>query len=420
MDKIPPLTGKKCSDGVSKPISYLDIATALPLIPDYGDPRDPAVRAKYAYLQSGICLIGNAFLLSAKLILSIIWGSVAVLGDALNHTADVAVSISIILAFRWSKKEADEEHPHGHGRIEDVLAIVVASMVVFMGVLIIREAVGKFANPTIEGSILFSGLMVIFAFIKALMATLSFAVAKRIDSDAIRGDAWNHTTDVLISLSLAAAIFVTTLSAGYEILDPIFGVIVAFIVMYAGGSLIRESSSALIGEAPPEEDVRKVREAAMAVKGVMDAHEIVIHDYGSCKIASLHVVVEETILVEEAHRIATEVEEKVKKDARCEATAHVEVTEPALDKKQIADIVRAIVTTHKTVRECTSVSVFPHPGGGDILLTLGVDGELSVRETDRILREVEGDVRVHLPHYRPIARAVPYGGGPKTPVRQVP
>ena len=392
----------------------------MPLLPDYGDPLDPAVRAKYAYLQSGICLVGNAFLLSSKLFLSILWGSVAVLGDALNHTADVAVSLTIILAFRWSKKEADKEHPHGHGRIEYVLAIVVASMIVFMGVLIIREAAERFANPTLEGSVLFACLMAIFACIKGLMAGLSFAVARRIDSDAIRGDAWNHTIDVLISLSLAAAIYATTLGSGYGILDPVFGIVVAVIVMYAGASLIRGSSSALIGEAPPEDVVREVRKAAMAVKGVRDAHEVVIHDYGSCKIASLHVVVDETILAQEAHRIATEVENAVKRRSGCDATAHIEVTEPALDTKQIVDIVRAIVSGHKAVRECTSVNVFPRPEGGDILLTLAMDGELSVRETDRILREVEGDVRVHLPHYRPIARAVPYGGGPKAPVRQVP
>lgn len=390
----------------------------MAFLPDYGDAKDPAVRARYAYLQSGTCLAGNAFLLSAKLFLSIIWGSVAVLGDALNHTADVAVSATILLAFKWSKKDADEEHPHGHGRIEHVLAIVVASMVVTMGILIIREAAEKFGNPTIEGSILFAALMVAFAGVKALMATLSFAVAKRIESNAIRGDAWNHTTDVLISLSLAAAIFITTLNPDYKILDPILGVVVACIVMYAGGSLIRESASTLIGEAPPEDMVRKIRQTALAVKGVRDAHDIVVHDYATRKVVSLHVVVDETITAQEAHRIATEVEDNIQEHTECVPTAHIEVTEPRLDPDQIEELVRGAAATHKAVKDFVSIEVIPCADGGDILLTVAVEGDLRVRDTDRILRELEGDIRVRLPHYRPIARAVPYRGGPRPPDRQ--
>ncbi len=405
------------ASGVNKPIKYSKHQPAVALLPDYGNASDPAVRAKYAYLQSGICLAGNAFLLSSKLFLAIVWSSVAVLGDALNHTADVAVSLTIILAFKWSKKEADKEHPLGHGRVEHVVAIVVAAMVVTMGILIIREAAEKFSNPSIEGSVLFAGLMAIFACIKAAMAGLSFAVAKRIDSNAIRGDAWNHTTDVLISLALAAAIFATTVSPDYKILDPIFGVVVALIVMYAGGSLIRESASVLIGEAPPEEMVRKMREAAMTVRGVRDAHDIIVHDYGTCKIVSLHVVVDENISAQEAHRVASEVEEIIQTQTDCKPTAHIEVTEPKLDSKQVEDIVQAAAASHKAVRQCVSVIVIPAPEGGDILFTVAVDGELSVRDTDRILRELEGDVRVRLPHYRPIARAVPHGG-PGAPLRQ--
>jgi len=404
--------------GASKPISYRHIACAVAFLPDYGNAKDPAVRAKYAYLQSGICLAGNAFLLSSKLFLSIIWGSVAVLGDALNHTADVAVSVTILLAFRWSKKEADKEHPQGHGRIEHVLAIVVASMVVTMGILIIREASGKFSNPTIEGSMLFAALMVAFACVKAMMAALSFAVAKRIESNAIRGDAWNHTTDVLISMSLAAAIFVTTLNPEYKILDPVFGIVVACIVMYAGGSLIRESASVLIGEAPPEDMVRKIRQTAVAVKGVRDVHDIIVHDYATRKVVSLHVVVDESITAQEAHRIATEVEDNIQEHTECLPTAHIEVTEPRLDPDQIEELVRTAVAAHKAVKECVSVEVIPCADGGDIMLTVAVEGDLRVRDTDRILRELEGEIKVRLPHYRPIARAVPYGGGPRPPVRQ--
>ena len=390
----------------------------MAVLPDYGNASDPAVRARYAYLQSGICLVGNAFLLSSKLYLAIIWSSVAVLGDALNHTADVAVSLVILLAFRWSKKEADEEHPHGHGRIEHVLAIVVASMVVFMGVIILRESADRLVEgPKIEGSILFAGLMVCFAGIKAAMAALSFSVAKRIDSNAIRGDAWNHTTDVLISMSLAAAIFATTLGDQYKILDPVFGIVVAALVMYAGISLIRQSASVLIGEAPSIETIRAVRSAALAVDGVRDAHDIQVHDYGASKIISLHVVVDENIPANEAHRIATEVEENIQRKTDCKPTAHIEVTEPKLDPRQIEELVRAAVATHKAVHECSGISVFPRSDGGDVLLTVAVDGDLSVRETDRILREVEGDIKVRLPHYRAIARAVPFGGGPRAPLR---
>ncbi len=383
----------------------------MPLIPDYGKATDPAVRARYAYLQSGICLGGNFLLLFSKLYLSVIWSSVAVLGDALNHLTDVAVSIVIILAFKWAMKGADAEHPHGHGRIEHVLAVVVSSMIIFMGVLILHEAIGKLSDPTIQGSLLFAGLMVGFAGVKGLMAALSFSVARRIDSKAIRGDAWNHVTDMLISLSLAAAIFATTLGDQYRILDPIFGIVVAGFVIYAGGKLIKDSAGALIGEAPPSEMVRRVRHAAMKTDGVRDAHDIEVHDYGSMKIVSLHVVVDEHITAHEAHDIASRVENRIREATDCKPSVHIEVTEPRLTTEQIEDLVIKAVRNHRSVRECIGMNIYHRSKGGEILLTLAVDGDLSVRETDRILRKIEGEIRILLPHYRAIAKAVPHGGG---------
>ncbi|MFQ5837670.1 MAG: cation diffusion facilitator family transporter [Thermoplasmata archaeon] len=293
-------------------------------LPDLGDASDPRTRARYGYFQSTVAIVVNMSLFSSKIFIASFLGSVAVLTDAFNQLGDVGISLMILLAFRYAGKEADREHPFGHGRLEDVAALLVAAFLVFVAVLLLLQSVRELFNPSIRGSLVFALILGVLAGVKEILARFSFAIAERIDSDVVRGDAWNHRYDAMLTGAIALAIYMTSWSGSLRILDPLFGIIVSGIILYTGGRLLRSAGDRLLGRAPSEVFVRHIMDLASTLPGVRKVHDISVHDYGFRKAVALTVDVDNHLSIEEAHEIASGVEIKIREELKAEATVHVE------------------------------------------------------------------------------------------------
>lgn len=294
------------------------------LLPDLGDPEDPKVRARYGYLQSGVSIGVNASLFATKLVLASVLGSIAVLTDAFNGLGDVAISATILLTFRYASLEADEAHPFGHGRLEQIAALVVAAFLIFIAVVLLIQSALELPNPSVQGSVVLALVLAGLAVVKEILARFSFAIARRLDSDALRGDAWNHRYDAVLTASIALAIFLVSVTPTLRILDPIFGIVVSVFIVYTGATLLRSSGERLLGRAPSQADLSRIVELTHRVPGVRRCHDISIHDYGTHQAISLTIQVGGDLTVEEAHRIATEVKRVVDHELRAETTVHIE------------------------------------------------------------------------------------------------
>ena len=166
------------------------------LIPEYGDPRDPVIRAKYGKLEAYVGLGGNTLVFIGKLLLGLMVSSMAILGDSLNHLTDIVVSCVILYSFYISARPADQHHPYGHGRAESILAVAVSSLVISMGILVIREALSNLGNPDINANLSTVGWMVGFTFVKIFLAIFAFAIARKIKGEA--------NTPMMLSLYLSS------------------------------------------------------------------------------------------------------------------------------------------------------------------------------------------------------------------------
>lgn len=294
------------------------------LLPDLGDPDDPKVRARYGYLQSGVSIGVNLSLFATKLVLWTVLGSIAVLTDAFNGLGDVALSATILLTFRYASLEADERHPFGHGRLEQIAAVIVAAFLIFIAIVLMIQAAFELGNPTVRGSLVLALVLAGLAAVKELLARFSFAIARRLDSDALRGDAWNHRYDALITASIALAIYLVTLTPSLRFLDPIFGILVSLFIVYTGATLLWQSGERLLGRAPSQAVLNRIMKLTRGVPGCRRCRDISIHDYGTHRAISLTIQVGGDLTVEEAHRIATEVKHVVDRELRAETTVHVE------------------------------------------------------------------------------------------------
>jgi cation diffusion facilitator family transporter len=176
----------------------------------------------------------------------------------------------------------------------------------------------------VQGSVVLALVLAGLAVVKEILARFSFAIARRLDSDALRGDAWNHRYDAVLTASIALAIFLVSVTPTLRILDPIFGIVVSVFIVYTGATLLRSSGERLLGRAPSQADLSRIVELTHRVPGVRRCHDISIHDYGTHRAISLTIQEGGDLTVEEAHRIATEVKRVVDHELRAETTVHIE------------------------------------------------------------------------------------------------
>lgn len=367
------------------------------IIPEYGDISDPEVRAKYGYLQAGVGITLNSLLFSIKLMLGTMIGSIALMTDAFNQFADIGTSIVIFFGFRISKKAPDEKHPFGYGRIEYILAVFIGIMILIVGLRFAYESFIELFNPVIKGNLFVVIVMLILSVVKEGMARFSFSIGKKIDSQPLIADGWNHRFDALTSTAVAFAIFLTTFGPKFRLLDPIFGLIVAAVIVYVGISLCRSSSEYLIGKAPSKELLERIKKTAGAVNGVQDVNKISVHDYGARKAVSLHIEVERGISADDAHTIADKVENAITADINAEPTVHVDLSECDIDKLEIKKIVEALVGSREDVVSYHDLTVTSNGESSIIDVHLIVDGRMSVEESHKLIHDVNVAVKTKLP-----------------------
>jgi cation diffusion facilitator family transporter len=378
-------------------------------IPEYGDVDDPVIRAKYGYLEATISIIGNTGLFLMKLFLGLYINSIALIADGVHSLSDVSTSGVVILGFRIAKKQPDKEHPYGHGRAEYIATLVIAVLLIIVGISFIQQSIERILTPEEIGHqeylLLISGIVIISAIIKELMARYSNAIAQKINSDVLRADAWHHRSDSISSIGVAIGI--TAARYGYPILDPIFGIIVSIIVIYVGIKLVRTASNFLIGKAPDKETINQITAIANKTKGVNGVHDISIHDYGTTRIITLHAEVNNNLPLDQAHQIADELDKNIHNKTKCSTIIHLDPTQTYIQLNEKRKIIRAILEKQKEIKSFHKISIIQSGNKEDIKMHLVVDKDMSIDDSHEfchvltsIFEEKYGSCNVDI-HFEP-------------------
>jgi cation diffusion facilitator family transporter len=353
---------------------------------------DPAVRAKYAYLEACVSIVGNSLLFALKLVLGLMINSIALITDAFHTLSDTGSSLVIILGFKAAKKEPDSEHPFRHGRFEYITALVIAVLLFITGAQFIVQSFERLMDQveiSDSGYLNVIGIIVIIsAAAKEGMAQYSMRLGRKIDSQALVADAWHHRSDALTSVAVGLAII--GVNYGYHILDPVFGLVVAALIMFTAVTLFKFASDTLVGKSPDRDTVETIEQAAHSVNGVKGAHKITVHDYGPTKIVSLHVEVEKDITAARAHEIAQSVEDRITDTTKASTIVHVDpASEPCLDVKNIESTVSHILGDNPQVLFYHKVKVLSQGEESRIDMHIVVDADMSVSDSHRLSHELK-------------------------------
>jgi cation diffusion facilitator family transporter len=236
----------------------------------------------------------------------------ALFAEALHTLSDIFISGFLLVAAWYSRKAADQTHMFGYGRAQNVAALVAATLFIsFTSFELYREAIPRLFKP--EGGE-YQNLPLVLG-VLALSMLIAAAPLWRLFTQKRRGAAARAQLTELVNdeLGLLAALIGTLfITRGYSIADPLAAILVATIIAYNAIRLFVENASFLLGRSPGPEFLGQLERQALSVAGVLAVHDLRAEYIGPDSVHSdLHIDVPPGTSVEEANRIAHEVEARV-------------------------------------------------------------------------------------------------------------
>ncbi len=203
-----------------------------------------------------ITILINLGLFIIKFILGIFGHSKALISDAIHSLSDVFTTIIVIFGFIMASKDADDNHPYGHERMESAFAVVLAFILFLTGLYIGLEGIRALihSNEIIKPSLIGIGGAIISILVKEIMFQYTIRIAKKLNSQALKSDAWHHRSDALSSIGS----FIGIIGAhfGLKILDPLVCLIICVLIIKTAIEIFMSAISGMLDTAcnPEVED----------------------------------------------------------------------------------------------------------------------------------------------------------------------
>ena len=288
------------------------------------DKDDPAVRQRYGLLSGGVGILLNLLLSAGKFLAGLLTGSIAVTADAFNNLSDAGSSVVTLAGFRLAAKQADEDHPFGHGRIEYLTGLLVAAAILLVGVELARTSLEKILQPeAVDFSWLSVGILCASILVKLWMSAFNRRLSRRIGSAAMAATAADSLSDVVAT----SAVLLGTLAGHFFSLriDGWVGILVAAFILRAGWEAAKDTLDPLLGQSPDPDLVESIQKAVLAHPQVTGVHDLIIHDYGpGRRMMSLHAEVPMDADVLEVHDVIDNIERELKETFHIEAVIHMD------------------------------------------------------------------------------------------------
>ena len=308
------------------------------------DVKDAAVRTAYGNLASLVGMACNILLCIGKLLAGTLFGSIAIMADALNNLSDASSNVVSLIGFRLAAKAPDAEHPYGHARYEYLAGLVVSVTILAIGLSLLKESALKVLHPTpVAFSWLSIGVLAESILVKLWLSGFNRAVGKKINSETLMATAADSRNDVLTTGAVLLSTILCSLT-GYGIMDGIMGVGVAAFILWSGWGLVMDTLSPLLGESPSPELVEHIERTVMSYPGVLGVHDLMVHDYGpGHQFASLHVEFPAETDPLTAHDVIDNIENDFLKKDRLQVTIHYD---PIVTADASVGVLRARLKEH--------------------------------------------------------------------------
>ncbi len=281
------------------------------------------IKEKKAVALSSIA--AAVFLTSFKFIVGVITGSLGLLSEALHSCLDLVAAIVTYFSVRMSDKPADREHQFGHGKVENLSALIQAVLLLVTCGWIIYEAIHRLTTKNVEVDVtIWSYIVVITSIIIDITRSRALSrVAKKHNSQALEADALHFSSDILSSVAVLIGLICVDVF-GFSAADPIAALIVSVIILSVCYRLGKKAIDILLDKVPVQsyEYVADILDNHSEIK---QYHNLKLRTAGADTFVSFNIHLDPAMSFADVHKFCDHLEKDIQdKIQRSEVYIHAE------------------------------------------------------------------------------------------------
>jgi cation diffusion facilitator family transporter len=276
---------------------------------------------------AGLSIASNSILIALKLAAGAITGSIAIITEAIHSLIDLVASVIAFISVRKADEPADEEHPYGHEKVENLAANIEGILILVGAAVIVYEASHRLVDgASVDALGVGIAVMGISVVANLVVSGVLSRQARVHDSPALEGDAAHLRTDALTSAGVLVGLALVELT-GIDAFDSITALLVAAAIVWAGLRIIRRSSGVLVDEVLPEAEMDRIEAAIASARTpeVAGYHKLRARRAGRRRHIDFHVQYRAGTSLERAHELAHQMRDRIEAEIpQAEVLIHAE------------------------------------------------------------------------------------------------
>jgi len=272
------------------------------------------IEPRYALIASAWVMVTAAILITIKGYAYYKSDSAAVLATLTDSLTDVAISLVMLLALRYSLRPADSSHRHGHGKMEGIAALFQAAFLSGAGLFLLLDALRRFTDgEVVTNQVIGMKVAAISIVLSALLVMVQNYCLKRAPSLAVEADRAHYVTDVVLNGTVIVALLVSYYN-GPRWADPAAAVVIAIYYWIAARRIALDATDMLMDKELPRAVRDKIKEIIGKHVDVLGFHDLRTRKSGMVLHISFDVEVDPDITLKEAHDIVRALEQDLLTD----------------------------------------------------------------------------------------------------------
>ncbi len=358
-----------------------------------------AFKKNHSWMHSLIGIVINLILFGLKFLTGLAIQSIALVNDGFNHLSDTGTSFVMLFGFLYGERQADDNHPHGHGRAEYVATLIIGILILFLSIQLFINAFNGLMDNTVPMMQPWVYVVLAVSMVSKLIMyfyyTRLHVLTRSLPYKAVAVDAIN---DVLMTAFVGLGTIFSTSSWRW---DAMAGLLIAGFIFVQGFRILYEAFQTLMGRSDDDVMLKTIGEAILKYPGVAHIHSLSYHDYGPLhRVITVHVELPNTLSLTESHTLIDGLEMTLEQQFPIEL---VIIVDPITQDQKIIDQpqrdIQTILQVHfpyVTIEAFRMVNTPHHP---EVIFKVnGLQG--SERTLHRQKMMIKKTIHQHQPMYR--------------------
>ena len=262
--------------------------------------------------------IVNLLLVCVKVAAGVAGHSAAMVSDAVHSLSDLLTDFVVLAFVRVSGRPKDASHDYGHGKFETMASLLIGIFLAAAAIGIVVSGAVKLSSWLQGEDIPAPGRMALWAALlsiaaKELLFRYTDAQGRKLDSPALRANAWHHRSDALSSIGAAIGIAgALLLGDRWTVLDPLASIVIGAMLVKVAWDMLGPSFGELTDSSLPAETEQEIIGMIRDIPGIFEPHNLRTRRIGRLIAADVHIRLDGNQSLSEAHEKASEVERRFK------------------------------------------------------------------------------------------------------------